>query len=219
MNERASAIKDYICTHFCEETQETERACDCGLKKIWVPQNVARTLYLIAKMIRPKRILEIGTFAGYSALWLAKALEEEGRLITIEADKERYQKALETISLAQNRDQIQLLNGDAIPLLGKMVEDRVEPFDLVFIDADKAEYPDYLEPVIQLTRSGGVILTDNVIPKRGGVGVPVETDTEAVEVYLFNQMLSQDPRLEAHILPTIVGSEGRIDGLAIALVK
>ena len=91
----ASQINAYISTHFCEEIPETAKALECGFKEVWVPQTVAKTLYFLAKMIRPKRILEIGTLAGYSALHLAKALDPSGKLVTVEWDKERYEEAIE----------------------------------------------------------------------------------------------------------------------------
>lgn len=174
---------------------------------------------MLAKLVRPKRILEIGTLAGYSTLWLAKALEEGGKLITIEREEASYQKAISNFAFAKKEGVIEPLLGDATQILSQMVERGEAPFDLVFIDADKGEYSEYIEPVIQLTRSNGVILCDNLIPRRGEVGVCDPRDNEAIDITLFNQMIAQDPRLESLILPTLVGEKGRIDGLGIALVK
>jgi len=174
---------------------------------------------MLAKMIRPKRILEVGALAGYSTLWLAKTLEDEGKLTTIEMNPEHYKVAVANFAFAGLADRIEALCGDAIEIMSEMIDRKEEPFDLVFIDADKTHYPDYLELAIQLTRSGGVILSDNLIPKRGEIGAPDGRDNEAIEIYVFNQVMAQDPRLESIILPTIVGENGRIDGLGIALVK
>jgi len=220
--ERNRQVKDYIHNHFVEESIATAHALqtskEAGLKTIQIPANVAKIIYLIAKLIQPKSMLEIGTLGGYSALWLARALAEGGKLITIECDATRIAVAKKNFLFAGAQEKIEIREGRALPVLDDMIENGEGPFDLIFIDADKVEYPQYLEKVLQLTRSGTVILSDNLIPKRGDIGCPDPRDNEAVGTYTFNQMLADHPGLETIPLTTIVGENAMVDATGLTIV-
>lgn len=190
-----------------------------GLKPIQVPDNVAKTIYLLARLASPKKILEIGTLGGYSTLWLARALEEDGKLITLECVEKHACVARENVAFAGKEDQIEIRQGLASDLLAQMIEKDEGPFDVIFLDADKNRYPEYLEPCLRLSRPGTLILSDNLIPKRGEIGQPDPRDNEAVEIYTYNQMLKDHPLLETVLLTTLVGEEGRIDALGVSRVK
>ena len=223
MNERNRQVKDYICNHFCDDlppmSQALLRSQEAGLKEIQVSEPVGKLLYLLAKLVKPKKILEIGTLGGYSALWLSKALEEGGQLITIECDPKHAKIAHKNIFLAGKQDQITIRQGFAAEVLQEMIESREGPFDLIFLDADKVGYPAYLEPCLKLARSGTLLLCDNLIPKRGVIGQPDPRDTEAVTIYTFNQLIANHPQLESIPLTTVSADNGRLDALGLCLVK
>lgn len=221
--ERNRQVKDYICRYFCSDPDPMEYALKLskeeGLKPIHVPQNVAKTISLIAKLVRPKKILEIGTLGGYSTLWLSQALEEGGKIITIENVKKHIAVAKKAFAYAGKQGSILIREGDAIKICTEMVDCKEGPFDVIFIDADKCQYPDYLDVILKLARSGTVILSDNLIPKRGEIGCPDPRDHEAVEIYTFNQILANHPNLETIPLTTIVGEKGGIDATGLTLVR
>ena len=129
------------------------------------------------------------------------------------------QVAKKNIAFAGKEDKIEIRQGLASDLLSQMIDNNEGPFDVIFIDADKNSYPAYLEPCLQLSRSGTLILSDNLIPKRGPIGQPDPRDNEAVEIYTYNQMLKDHPQLETILLPTLVGDNGRIDALGVSRVK
>ena len=189
------------------------RSREAGLPTIQVPPSEGKLLQVLAGISGARRILEIGTLGGYSTIHLARALPEEGRLISLELDERHAEVARENIAAAGLSDRVEVRVGDARELLAAMADEPAEPFDLVFIDADKEGYPEYLEWAIRLSRPGTVLLVDNTI--RGGAVLDPEDRTARV-IGEFNESLSRDPRLEATILPLI---RERIDGLAIARVK
>jgi predicted O-methyltransferase YrrM len=220
---RNRQVKDYICLHFCEEPKEIEaarlRAENEGLKSIHVPANVGKALSMLARLVRPTKILEIGTLGGYSTLWLARELGPEGKLITLECQKKHAEVAKKNFIFANMEDKIEIRLGLAANLLKQLIEERAGPFDLIFLDADKENYPHYIEPCLELSKKGTLILSDNLIPKRGELGVPALTDIEAVGIYTFNQKIASHPRLDSTLFPTIVGEKGCIDSLGISIVK
>ncbi len=188
------------------------RSSESGLPKINVSPNEGRLLQLLAEIAGARRILEIGTLGGYSTIHLARALPEEGGMISLELNETHAEVARENITEAGLGEKVEVRAGDARALLAEMVEEGIEPFDLTFIDADKEEYPEYLEWAIRLARPGSLILADNTI--RGGSVIEPE-DKSARVIHKFNESLANDPRLSALILPLI---RGRVDGLAIARV-
>jgi predicted O-methyltransferase YrrM len=217
MIERGQQIQDYIRLLFAKEDEHLEFARENskkeGLKEIQVPAGVGKMLYLLAKLQRPKKVLEIGTLGGYSTLWLAKALPQGGKIITLENQEKNRNVAWENICTAGFQDQIEIRLGKASDLLAGVDE----IFDLIFIDADKENYLVYLKYAVKLSRPGTLILLDNLIPKRGPIGNPDRRDNEALAIYAFNQMMANHPQLEATLFTTIV--KDRLDALGVAIVK
>lgn len=171
-----------------------------------------RVLSMISQMIRPKRILELGTFTGYSALCLAEGLTEDGRLVTLEHNDEMESSIRRNFALSPLGKKIELVIGDAKETLKNFelrikdlelgaVSDRGEQFDLVFIDADKKEYCDYLDLVLPLVREGGWILADNTLWDGHIVDSAYDKDKQTIGLRAFNDKVAQDERLEKVILP------------------
>ncbi|MEU9234286.1 O-methyltransferase [Streptomyces subrutilus] len=184
-----------------------------GLPAHQVVPNQGKLLHLLARIRGARRILEIGTLGGYSTIWLARALPEGGRLVTLEVDERCAPIAAENIARAGLRDVVDIRLGRAVDLLPQLTD--TDPFDLVFIDADKPSNPAYLEWALRLTRPGGVIIGDNVV--RGGAVVDAaDSDPRVQGVRRFTELIAEHPRLTATALQT-VGSKG-YDGLVIALV-
>ena len=175
-----------------------------------------RVLSMISQMIQPKRILELGTFTGYSALCLAEGLTEDGRLITIEHNDEMEDSIRRNLALSPLGEKIELVIGDAKEAMRRLGERReakgAELFDLVFIDADKKEYCDYLDLVLPLMREGGWILADNTLWDGHIIESAYDKDKQTVALRAFNDKVMQDERLEKVILPLR-------DGLTIIRVK
>jgi predicted O-methyltransferase YrrM len=169
-----------------------------------------RLLEVLARSVGARAILEIGTLAGYSTLWLARALPDDGRLVTLEADARHAAVARENLSRAGIGAAIDVIEGPALTSL-----ERVEgPFDFAFLDADKAESAAYFDRTLPLVRRGGLIVADNVV--RGGAVVDGE-DPAARGVRALIDRLAAEPRVAATALQT-VGAKGH-DGFAIAVVK
>lgn len=186
-----------------------------GIPEIQISRNQGKFLYLVAKMSGARRILEIGTLAGYSTTWLARALPPEGTLVTLEFQPKHAEVARRNLERSGVGDKVQVIAGPANESLRKLIEEGSGPFDLIFIDADKSGYPEYLKLCLQLSRPGTVILADNVI-RNGNVmeeNPPDPYDRGARE---YNQALAENPRLESVIVPVI---RLRIDGLAISIVR
>lgn len=171
-----------------------------------------RVLSMISQMIRPKQILELGTFTGYSALCLAEGLTEDGRLVTLEHNDEMESSIRRNFALSPLGEKIELVIGDAKETLENFelrikdlelgaVSDRGEQFDLVFIDADKKEYCDYLDLVLPLVREGGWILADNTLWDGHIVDSAYDKDKQTIGLRAFNDKVAQDERLEKVILP------------------
>jgi len=187
-----------------------------GLPQIHVSPAQGKLLYLLARLAGAQRILELGTLAGYSTIWLARALPPDGRLLSLEVNDRHAALARTNLARAGVADRVEVLVGSALDTLARLVERHEPPFDMVFIDADKPNYPGYLEWALRLTRPGSLILADNVV--RAGAVLSTDTiDDNAVGARTFNAALAADPRVDATILQ-LVGSKGH-DGLAIALVK
>ena len=177
-----------------------------------------RVLSMLSKMIRPKRILELGTFTGYSALCLAEGLVDDGRLITIEHNDEMEDAIRRNLALSPLGEKIELVIGDAKEWLREFRERSQasyslenapealqlkggELFDLVFIDADKKEYCDYLDLVLPLMNEGGWILADNTLWDGHIIDPAYDKDKQTVALRAFNDKVAEDERLEKVILP------------------
>jgi len=186
------------------------------LPAIAVSPNQGKFLFLLARAMNATRILEIGTLGGYSAIWLARALPEQGKLITLEFEPRHAQVAQKNIQRAGLADRVEIRIGAAVDSLRQMIQNGEAPFDLIFIDADKEGYPQYLELTLQLSRSGTTILADNVV-REGEVINPASEDSRVQGVREFCRLLARQPNVEATALQT-VGSKG-YDGFAMVVVK
>ncbi len=186
-----------------------------GLPKISISANQGRLLYLLAKICGAKRILEIGMLGGYSSMWLARALPDGGKLISLELLEKHAVVARNNFQRAGVASRIEIRVGPAMDSLDAMISDGEPPFDFVFIDADKVNYPGYLDRSLKLAHSGSVIIGDNVI-RNGKVLQDAGNDVDLAAIQMFNRQMTQNPKLEALLLPCF---KENIDGFAIARVK
>jgi predicted O-methyltransferase YrrM len=186
------------------------------LPAIDVAPNQGKLLYLLAKIRGAKRILEIGTLGGYSTIWLARALPADGRLVTLEFSEVHAAVAAGNIAHAGFTDRVEIRTGPALESLAEMAGEGEEPFDFIFLDADKPNNPHYLDWAIRFSRPGTIILGDNVV-RDGEITNPATTDDRVIGSRQLLENMGADPRLEATALQT-VGLKG-YDGFAIALVK
>jgi predicted O-methyltransferase YrrM len=212
------AVDGYIDGLFAPEdevlTAALERSRAAGLPQIQVSASQGKFLYLLARMVGARRILELGTLGGYSTIWLARALPEDGRLVTLEYSPHHAEVARSNLAHAGLDDVVEVVVGAALDTLPGVIERADAPFDLVFIDADKVNYPHYFGHIMGAVRPGSVVLADNVI-RAGAVLDPADATAQATAA--FNFTLADDDRLEAVILQQ-VGVKGH-DGLAIARVR
>jgi len=190
------------------------RASDeAGLPPIAVSAPQGKFLEVLARVVGARRILEIGTLGGYSTIWLARALQPDGRLVTLEYSTKHADVARANIARAGLADVVEIRVGRALDTLPALAAEGPEPFDLVFVDADKAPYPQYLEWAVRLTRTGGLVIGDNVV--RAGRVLEPGGDADVRGVRTFLEAIAADPRLEGSVLQT-VGAKGW-DGLAVAV--
>ena len=186
-----------------------------GLPEIQVSATQGKMLHLLARLQGARRILELGTLGGYSTIWLARALPADGRLVTLEFDPKHAEVARANFARAGLEKVIDLRVGAALDTLPQLVREGAGPFDLIFIDADKDNYPGYFEWSLQLARRGTLIIADNVV-RQGGVIVPDHPDVRVQGVRRFLAMVASEPRVSATTIQT-VGSKG-YDGFAMVLV-
>jgi len=184
-----------------------------GLPQIAVAPNQGKMLNLFVRMIGARRILEIGTLAGYSTIWLARALPEGGRLVTLEADPRHAEVATANIAAAGLADKVEVRVGKALDTLSTLAGD--DPFDLYFIDADKVNNPHYFRWAVDHSRPGTLIVVDNVV-RDGKVADADNTDPAVLGTRELGELLANEPRVSATMVQT-VGSKG-YDGFALALV-
>jgi predicted O-methyltransferase YrrM len=199
---------------FCEQLLPVDLALDAalessaeaGLRSINVSPNQGKFLHLLAKIHGARRILEIGTLGGYSAIWMARALPSSGTLVTLEIDPANAEIARANLARAGLSSTASVMVGPATQSLKSLIDQRTELFDMVFIDADKKSYPDYLRLSLQLLRPGGIIVGDNVA-RRGRVIDPHNHEEDVVGLRRFFRMLAADTRLTTTAMQT-VGSKG-----------
>jgi predicted O-methyltransferase YrrM len=190
-----------------------ERSDAGGLPSIQVDPLMGKFLSLVARMINAQRILEIGTLGGYSTIWLARALPEDGKLITLEYDPKHAEVAQENVAAAGLGDRVDQRVGPALDELPRILDAGEGPFDLVFIDADKNNQDKYLAWALDLTHVGSVVIGDNVVRAGRTLG---GTDDGSEGLRRFIDLLAAEPRIDATALQT-VGSKGW-DGFALGLV-
>jgi predicted O-methyltransferase YrrM len=208
-------VEDLFAPSDAALTANLARARAAGLPEINVSAAEGKLLYIIARIARACRILEIGTLGGYSTTWLARALPAGGEVVSLELDQKHAAIARENIQGVAPDVVVDIRVGDAVATLSSMIAARERPFDLVFIDADKPRYVDYLELSLQLSHAGTVIAADNVI-RHGGVMDAESNDQNARGARAFNAAIAAHPRLESIGLPII---RDKVDGLAISLVR
>ena len=210
-------IDRYIEERFAPQDEALEAAVResrrAELPEIQVSPNEAKLLQLLAEMVGAGRILEVGTLGGYSAIHFGRALPEDGTLVSLEIDERHAEVARKNVERAGLSGKVEIRVGDARELLARIAESGEGPFDVVFIDADKEGYPEYLEWAMRLTRPGSLILGDNTV--RGG-SILDPRDDSARATNEFNERIAGDPRLSAILLPIL---RERIDGLTIARVR
>ncbi|MEU8033947.1 O-methyltransferase [Streptomyces sp. NPDC049099] len=214
-----TAVDDYFNGLLVEEDDALLAAAEnsdaAGLPAIQVAPNQGKLLNLLARLQGARRILEIGTLGGYSTIWLARALPEDGRMVTLESDPDYAAVATANIARAGLEHVVDVRVGKAQDSLPRLAAEDAGPFDLVFIDADKPSNPKYLEWSLKLTRPGSVIVGDNVV--RDGAVTDAGSDDPRVQgVRRFTELIAGHPRLTATTLQT-VGSKG-YDGFTLALV-
>jgi len=192
-----------------------EASKEAGLPAIAVAPTQGKLLYLLARLQRAKRILEIGTLGGYSTIWLARALPADGRLITLEYVAKHAEVAKANIARAKLADKVEIRVGQALATLSLLAAEKAGPFDLVFIDADRPNNPAYLEWALKHTRKGSLIVCDNVV-REGQVLDARSKDAGVQGMRRFNELLATEPRVTATAIQT-VGVKG-YDGFAVALV-
>jgi len=186
-----------------------------GLPAIDITRLQGKFLEFLVRVSGARQILEIGTLGGYSTIWLARALPEGGHLVTLELDHHHARVARGNFRNSGVEERVDLRLGTAIDSLAAMVKGGAEPFDLIFIDADKQGYPQYLEWALKLSHAGTVIVADNVV-REGKVIDAASSDENVQGVRRFTEMLAAEPRLSATVLQT-VGVKG-YDGFALAVV-
>ncbi len=195
-------------------TQNLKDAAAAGLPTINISPNEGKLLYLIAKMSQAKRILEIGTLGGYSTTWLARALPADGQLITLELDEKHALVARRNLDRAGVGHRVEIVIGRGVDSLAQLLDRNESPFDLIFIDADKPAYVEYLHGALKLAHIGTVILADNLI-RNGRVMSDQPNDANARGAKDYNDAIAHHPRLESIVLPII---RENLDGLAISIV-
>ncbi|UYO04197.1 O-methyltransferase [Paenibacillus sp. PSB04] len=220
MNPVWEQVDEYIVDRLCpndrvlDEVIVANRKAD--LPEIDVTANQGKFLQLLVQIKGAKRILEIGTLGAYSTIWMARGLSEGGRIITLELSPHHAEVAKKNIARAGLEQTIEVRTGNALEQLAQMEKEGVEPFDLIFIDADKPNNPNYLRWALHFSRPGTVIVGDNVI-RNGEIADRHSTDPRVQGVRTFYDMLSGHPNISATALQT-VGSKG-YDGFMIGIVK
>jgi predicted O-methyltransferase YrrM len=219
MNDKLwNEVDDYI-GGLVEQDDALRAALDesakAGLPPIHVSPAQGKLLMLLAQVQKARSILEIGTLGAYSTIWLARGLDPDGRLLTLELSREYAQVAHRNIARARLDTVVDIRVAPATDTLRQLIGESHPPFDLIFIDADKASYADYLEASLRLSRAGTLIIADNVI-RKGAVIEAQTTDPNISGMRRFFERIRNEPRISATAIQT-VGSKG-YDGFAIGIV-
>ena len=206
-------LDQYVVSHSEDEPELLQELNKETWQKILVPRMLSghyqgRILAMLSKLVKPKSILEIGTYTGYSALCLAEGLDENGILHTIDHNEELVDFQKKYFDKSSRKNQIKQYLGNALDIIPTIKES----FDLVFIDADKSNYSNYFNLVIDKMNKGGIILSDNVLWSGKVIETPDSKDEETKELINYNKLLKNDLRIETILLPIR-------DGLTISRVK
>lgn len=210
------SIQHRIGARFATEDEGLRNALtaarDQGLPNIQISPIQGKMLQVLAAACNARKILEIGSLGGYSGIWLARTLPAGGRLITLEIDPKHAAAVRSAFARARVDDRAEVRVGRALDLLPDLQAEA--PFDLVFIDADKGAYPDYLDWALRLSRPGSIIVADNCIHSGEGLEQPHNDYTRGIVAY--NERINSDPRLVSLLLPM---DDDYTDGFAISVVK
>lgn len=214
-----SAVDSYIADLFLAPDPALEAALAAstaaGLPAISVSPTQGKLLHLLARMQKARRILELGTLGGYSTIWLARALPPDGRLISLEVNPKHAEVAHANLARAGLTGVVEIRLGPALETLQRLATEGRGPFDLIFIDADKPGYADYLKWSLKLARPGTLIIADNVV-RKGAVADPESKDENVQGIRKFNEVLAAEKNVTTTVIQT-VGGKG-YDGLALILV-
>lgn len=210
-------------TYFVDRLVQTDPVLDeaiasgerAGMPPHAVAPNQGKLLQLLVQMMSARRVLELGTLAGYSTIWLARGVGPQGRVLTIEANPRHAEVARANFANAGLQARISLREGKGVEVLDALIAEGEAPFDFIFIDADKPGNPAYLERVLKLSRPGTIIVGDNVV-RDGAVADAASADANVIGVRRFFDMMAGNPRIDATALQT-VGSKG-YDGFSLARV-
>ncbi len=219
MQETWAAVDRYFGDLLAPE-DEALAACvainrEAGLPSIDVPSLLGKFLELMVRISGARSVLEIGTLGAYSTIWLARALPEDGQVVTLEIDADRAAIARKNLERVGMLERVEITIGPALDSLAALYDGDAEPFDLIFIDADKKSLPEYLEWSLKLSHPGTVIIVDNVV-RDGKVLDAGSADPDVQGVRRMTEMMAANPRLRATAIPT-VGARG-YDGFAMAVV-
>lgn len=217
-SENWQAVDHFFTAHLLPDDPVLQKILDnsraAKLAPIHLAPNQAKLLHLLAKFGGARRILEIGTLAAYSTVWLARAIPKDGQIISIDHNSKHLQMARQHLEMAGVLEQVELLEGDALPHLRQLAAQN-QLFDLVFIDADKRNNPHYLRAAHVLTRVGGLIVCDNVV-RHGRLADLSQQDADIVGIRQYFELLAQTPELDSTAFQTLGGKAW--DGFAISLV-
>jgi predicted O-methyltransferase YrrM len=217
--ERWDAVDAYIAGLFVGDDTALDEALaesrEAGLPPINVAPNQGKLLHLLVRAIGARTVLEIGTLAGYSTIWLGRALPEDGRIVTLEIEPRHAEVARRNLERAGLEQLVSVRIGRAIDTLAELADEGAGPFDFVFIDADKQSNSEYFEWALRLTRPGSMIVVDNVV--RDGAVVDKDNEDPAIlGTRRLNERMASEPRVSVTEVQT-VGTKGH-DGFALALV-
>jgi predicted O-methyltransferase YrrM len=219
LEDRWNAVERYLVDTIVQPDSALNAALEssatAGLPAINVSPNAGKLLLLLAMSQKARQILEIGTLGAYSTIWLARALPPDGRLITLESNAEFAEVARANIKRAGLSQVVDVRVGTALDTLPRLASEGLGPFDLIFIDADKPNTPEYFAWALKLSRRGSLIIVDNVV-RDGEIANAASADASVQAMRRLNELLADEPRVTATVLQT-VGSKG-YDGFAIALV-
>jgi predicted O-methyltransferase YrrM len=215
-----AAVDTYLCDLLLAPDPSLDAALEAsrqgGLPPINVAPNQGKLLNLLVRSLGANSVLEIGTLGGYSTIWMARALPDTGRLITLEALEKHASVAQGNLERAGVADRVEIRLGPALDSLKQLAEQGAGPFDLIFIDADKQNTRPYFEWSLKLSRAGTVIVVDNVV-RGGGIADPSVNDSQVLGMREWLAEVSSDKRVDVTAIQT-VGSKG-YDGFALAYVN
>jgi predicted O-methyltransferase YrrM len=219
MEKRWEAVDDYFGAALFGRDPVLEAVLEAsaagGLPDIAVAPNQGMLLNVLARSVGARRILEVGTLGGYSSIWLARAMPQDGKLITLEVEARHAEVARANFVRAGLQGRIEVRVGRGVDLLPRLAAEKAAPFDMVFIDADKPSNADYFDWAMKMTRKGSIIVVDNVV-RGGAVADPGSKDASVKGVQRLVEHLKAEKRVMSTAIQT-VGVKG-YDGFIISVV-